>query len=351
MIDTDATVTLENAFVRLQVSRPSGRIHVFDKGAGRTIIEQSELIAEESAPGSWFDYHRTGRALPNVVDKIEVVENGAIRARLVIEGHIGQIPTRQNWFLYHDLAVVDILDELVWSHHPTPIMVQRTLPTDMKDPLVTYGVPFGANGWEEQQPKIGPHLGDEVSQEMYERIREVQHWIDFSTADHGVTVASDRRCIERAGGELRINLIYAGGDFAFFERHAHNTNRFSARTRLCAHPGDWRTGRSYRAGFSLLLPLVALSVADPLSSKSLAPVASLCQIPQDNIILTMIKCSEDGSATTLRGFEAEGRTTVASPSLLGSENRISETNLYEENPTSVNAVSWRPYEIKTLRIE
>jgi len=336
---------------RLEIKGPTGIVNLQDKVLGRAAAGIS-LQAEELMPfKKWFDHRPTGRLISNVVESVTVAENGPVRARIVIEGRIGQNPTRQEWILYHDMDYVDVVDHVTWEHHPSPILVQRVIPSGIAEPHVTYGVPFGANDWDNKQSNTGPHLRDEYSADVVERFREVLYWADVSASDGGLTVAMDRRVIERDGGTLKIALMIAGGRHSQFQQVALGNNHFSVRTRLRFHSGDWRASRAYRAGLALQMPMVGLSEHDPVTPKRLEPEASLCEGLPDNVVVTAIKRAETGEATVLRGYEASGQTVEGTPKLAGAACQVSEVDLMEEQPKPVSRVTWRPYEIKTLRFE
>jgi alpha-mannosidase len=345
-------LVVESPRFRLSVDRPSGNQTLFDKVLNRQVAGPLNLSAEEERlDKNWFRDETTGRTFPNLVEQVEVVENGCVRARISIEGRIGNVRTRQEWLLYRDAGYVDLVDTLIWEGPSPLVRVQRVMATGIAAPEVVYGVAFGANTWQNHQPNIEPKFADEIGADSWQRIREVQNWIDLGDADYGLTVASDHRAVELDAGTLRINLIRSGGWRDAFDTVPYGSNRFSIRTRLLPHQGDWKESAAYRAGWALNLPLTTITVNDPLSPKRLEPVASLCQSPARNVLITTIKRAEDATGTVVRGYEAEGGRATGSPVLAGEVSKISEVSLLEEQPRPVGEVVWQPNEIKTLKLE
>jgi alpha-mannosidase len=97
-------------------------------------------------------------------------------------------------------------------------------------------------------------------------------------------------------------------------------------------------------------PLFAVSVADPLSTKRLAPVASLCTGAPDNVIVTTIKGAESGDATVVRGFEAAGELTPATIQTPWHTGSMYEVDMLEERPLAAGAITWHAHEIKTIML-
>jgi alpha-mannosidase len=344
-LDEASKVVVESLRFRLEVERPTGRVSLYDKERDAVIAADMELVAYED--GS--EHHsRSGRSFPNTLEKIEVVENGIVRMRLCITGHIGRNRTLQEWILTRDMDYVEVIDHIDWEGHPSRIYTKRVIPIGVETPTVTYGVPFGTNGWDNRLPNSGPHLRDEYPADIVDRTREPLHWIDFGGKEGGVTISTERHTVECEDSALHIALLHAGGSrrpviVSWGDKH------FVTRTRLRSHEKGWAEANSHRDGMALFLPLFAVSEADPLSPKQLEPVAGLCDFAADNVIITTIKKAEAGEGTIVRGYEAQGRETGVTPLLAGGSGHWSEVDLLEANPRPVRGeVVWQPFEIKTL---
>lgn len=342
-------VVVESERFRLEIARPTGYVTVYDKALSRLVADGMELIGD--GVGRAHEDAQTGQVFPNAMERVEVVENGNIRARVLVRGRIGAHETLQEWIIPGHGDYVEVIDHIWWVDCLPDIFFKRILPLAIDQPQVTYGLPFGVNDWHNQIPGTGPHLpGSEPPAEVVARYRQPLHWIDVSGLGGGVTVSTERHAVERAGSTLRIALLHA--EKQRFPRYlAWGDQHYCTRTRLRSHAGDWRSAHSYRDGLALFWPLLAVSVADPLSPKRLEPVASLCSVPAENVIVTTIKRAEQGEATILRGFEVAGQETEARPQIAGAPVSLYEVDLLEENPRPVGSVVWHPYEIKTLRLE
>ena len=78
---------------------------------------------------------------------------------------------------------------------------------------------------------------------------------------------------------------------------------------------------------------------------------------QSNLIIETVKPCEDADrAFILRIYEAEGSRTVGKLNLGVEAVRVSETNMLEEvqkelGASAVTELTFRPFEIKTIRVE
>ncbi len=97
---------------------------------------------------------------------------------------------------------------------------------------------------------------------------------------------------------------------------------------------------AYRLGYPLLLG-------------EHAPFESMAQVTSSGVILETIKRSEDGNALVLRLYESLGRETTTALETRVMYERAVACNLLEEPeaPIDLSALSFRPYEIQTIRLE
>jgi alpha-mannosidase len=101
------------------------------------------------------------------------------------------------------------------------------------------------------------------------------------------------------------------------------------------HAGTWAEGDVVRQAASFNAPPIAAGVE---AHPGTWPAAgSLARCTPSNVVLTAIKVAEDGEDLILRGYETAGRETEA------------EIRLGLES--SKWTATWRPYEIKTLRLQ
>ena len=97
---------------------------------------------------------------------------------------------------------------------------------------------------------------------------------------------------------------------------------------------------AYRLGYPLLLG-------------EYASFESMAWVTNPNVILETIKRSEDGNALVLRLYESLGRETTTALETRAVFERAQACDLLEQpgGPIDLSALSLRPYEIKTIRLE
>ncbi|HKB90936.1 MAG TPA: glycosyl hydrolase-related protein, partial [Opitutaceae bacterium] len=98
-------------------------------------------------------------------------------------------------------------------------------------------------------------------------------------------------------------------------------------------------------------PLLAVSVLDHLSTKTLPTTHSFVSVSQDSLVISAMKKAERDDSLLLRFYEIEGQKIDATVGLLGRPAGFGEVNLLEEPGDEPGQARLRggPYEIKTLR--
>jgi alpha-mannosidase len=91
----------------------------------------------------------------------------------------------------------------------------------------------------------------------------------------------------------------------------------------------------------------------PLLTGEYAPFASIARTANPGVILETVKRSEDGKALVLRLYESLGRETTTALETRAAFSRAYYCNLLEQpgKPADLSALSFHPYEIKTIRME
>lgn len=122
---------------------------------------------------------------------------------------------------------------------------------------------------------------------------------------------------------------------------------------LSSAPGDWRASKAYRAGIGWNNPLLPISVADEITSKSLSPTRSFCSLEQDSLVLSTLKKADLGPSILLRVYEIEGLPVKTPVEFLGRRTTLGEVNLLEEdlNKTPQQVLRVGPYAIKTIKLK
>lgn len=353
--------TLENRFYQLSVDRATGRVTLFDKALGRDVCRDMEIVATEERGGNYIGIEPpTGRVVPALVDDVVVEETNAVRGVVRIASRIGDISITQRLTLYGELKRLDIENVVQWKS-PRFIRIEQLFPVACTNPAITYGVPFGANSATNLMLSTGPRASDEIKPESWRSSRLIQHWIYAADAEFGLAIATDHQQVRLGQHVIRAQML-RGTRFTSVKvvrgnevtsLHYPPPGQYTFRYSLSSGPGDWKAVKAYRAGLNFNNPLLAVSVVDSLSAKSLPPQQSFCALDADNLVLSALKKADRTEAIVVRAYEIEGAPAETTVRCLGRIRACAELNLLEEELglPATSVVRFSPYQIKTFRLE
>jgi len=202
--------------------------------------------------------------------------------------------------------------------------------TNITDGVATYEVPYG------HQERIADG-GEEPGQQWFDLTGSIEG------RPYGFAILNDCKYgFDVRDGVMRVTLLrspaYAHHDNGRYEADAcwpimdqgwHNM-KFS----LIPHVGDWRDARVVKRAWELNAPpVVHVESAHPGNHKM---QSGLLGTESENVLLSVIKCSEDGEDIIVRGYETAGRSA--------------ETRLHFPYFDKSFDLQFSPHEIKTLRI-
>ncbi len=357
---------LENQYYRVTVDKATGGVSIFDKQLSREVAKDMQIVgAEERGTNNVQPELNTGRSVPTIISETVAEENNPVRAVLRISGWTADIPIVQRLILYQGLKRLDIEDSLDWKE-PRLIRIEQLFPLQLSTAEMFYGVAFGANSVKNIMPGAGPRLStmtnlvDEIDLEAWQKYRMTQGWVFAGTSEWGVTVAASHQLVRLEKGLIRANMIrgqrYTSvriirGDEVttmHFPPPGHYVFKYS----LSSGSGDWKAMRSYQAGLGFNNPLIPVSVADEISTKSLPPTHSFCSVQGENLVISALKKSEGDGSIALRLYEIQGTKAETTVTFLGKQQSFRETNLLEQEsrPQDERVLQVNPYEIKTLKL-
>jgi len=342
--------TIENNFFRVKIDRKTGNLNIFDKQLEKDIIKNLGIIQmKERFKGEKLPRLFLGRRKYANVKKIEVKENGPVRTKIIIYGEKDNVKTMQEIILYEKLRRIDLKVSVDWKRkeklQPLRFSVASRIlldiPIQLTDkPNIVYGVPYGFNNLENVAPRSGPSPKDiwQTDRETWKKYREIQQWIDVSEKDFGVTIATNL-----VG--MRVNPPIA---VCLVRWPESCTANFSIRS----HKFGWKEAKAYRQGSELNNPLVSVTVNDTYTEKRLQPEMSFCHTDADNIIITVLKKSEEKNGVVLRFYEAEGKPTETNISFIKEIRSAVETDLLEKEKKALDGMSIQvnAQEIKTVKL-
>ena len=136
---------LENEYYRVSVDRATGRVGIWDKEIEPNGCEAtSKLRLRKSAVEmTSVTIPPTGRTIVNVINGVELEENGPVQTVMRITGDVGGIPIVQRLTLYQGLKRVDVEDRVDWKPGRS-MNIEQVFPLQQPNMEVRNGTPFGS---------------------------------------------------------------------------------------------------------------------------------------------------------------------------------------------------------------
>ena len=346
-------LTLENSLLRVVVDPKTGCIaSLFDK---RTNFESiatgacgNELIAFADNPkqyDAWnidADFEKTFTRL-DTADSVEMVEHGPLRAVIRVTRSWQHSKFVQDITLYAGLDRVDIVNGIDW--HETHVLLKAAFPLAAASGQATYEIPYGSierpttrnNSWEAAKFEV-PAL----------------RWADLGDGSHGFSLVNDSKYgYDAKGNVLRLSLLRSP---TWPDPDADREHHHFAYS-LYPHGGDWKKALTVRRGYEFNTKLKAVPVSQHIGA---SPVEkSFAGVNTENVVLTAVKKTEDGSALLFRFYEWAGKTSEVQLTVPAGATSATLTNLMEQpegSPLAVTrdskiTVPIHPYEIVSVRVD
>lgn len=331
--------SLENGWLRMEFDPATGYItNLFDKHQGIDLVRPGSAIAKPVAIADPSDTWSHGVLRFDDISgaftatKVELVENGPVRAVLRVWSAYQSSTLIQDFILYAELPQVEVRVTVDWRERFT--MLKLLFPLNLDQTEATYEIPYGVI-----------HRPENGEEEPY------QGWLDLtgvSPADpefrYGLSILNDGKySASIENGEIGFTVlrspIYAHHDpyvpdpatrdYSYIDQGIQHFTYT-----LLPHPGDWTDAQSVRRAAELNQP--AIPMIETYHTGPLPPAASHLAVEPDTIAMGSLKRAEDDDALIVRCYETAGRPTRATIHL-PAWNRLVET-------------SFSPFEIKTFRI-
>jgi len=238
--------------------------------------------------------------------------------------------------------------------------LQQLFPLQEQKAAIHYGVPFGANSFDNIMPKSGPRAVDEIKADSWKQVRHIHDWIHAGNAEWGLTIAANQQLMKVEDGLIRAEMlrgprytsvkVVRGQEVTSMQYPPIGTYVF--RYSLSAGRGDWKTAKSYRTGMDFNNALVPVSVVDRISTRSLPPTNSFASVTPENLVISAVKKADRDESLVLRLYEIEGSRAETALEFLGRKPEFRELNLLEEetDPAAHRVLKVTPYGIKTLKL-
>ncbi|MDJ1007706.1 MAG: glycoside hydrolase family 38 C-terminal domain-containing protein [Paracoccaceae bacterium] len=343
-----AGAVLENPLLRLRLDRSGRVVSLQDLAADREVITGdapgNQLQLFEDRPISWdawdidafFEDRRED--IDNPV-RFELIEQGPLRATVLVEHLFRRSRVRQRIQLWHNSRRIDFATELDW--HESHFLLKAAFPVAVRSRKATYDIQWGTV----ERPT---HRRTSWDYAMFEV--PGHKWCDLSEAGYGVALLNDCKYgYDVRDSVMRLTLVKC----ATMPDPGADNGRHVFTYSLYPHTGGWTNG-------------VRAAAADLNSRVYAKPVAAtgragkgepLVTVSRQNVIVETVKPADDGEGVVFRLYEAEGRRGEATLTFDRDVARATLTDLLEDPLAALPLVSDRalrvalgPHEIKTLRV-
>ena len=310
----------------------------------QTVLDRTNDVITAVPTGEFF---RAG----DFPSTVTVIENGPVKATILIEGKFIDSVRRQEITLYDKLNRVDMKTSIDWLGR-NYVALMLTFPLNLESSSNTVvNVPYGAVNLTD----VAPGFWVKPTDPLQFKVRGVQHWVDITDSGGGATLSTNWPCFDFTMTTSAVILWAMDNEDSFFsgpryrQRGTH-TLTFS----LTPHQGGWRMAQAYRQGLSTTYPFIPVMTSQ--HSAFLPREMSFMKIEGSNIVLTALKKAENGRGYILRLYEAEGKERSFTIEFYRDVKECWETNLLEEDTKGLTFYKKQvdlqipPYEIKTIRV-
>lgn len=349
---SELTVTksrLSNRFFDVQLDDRLQIISLYDKRSKREIIKEGQpanrLTAYEDKPfhyDAWnIEMYYQLKSWPvDSVQSVEVVESGPVRGCLRVTRRFLNSLITQSVYLYAELPRIDFANEIDWKENQ--ILLRTSFPLDIHANEATYEIQYGNvarpthfnTSWDTARFEVCAHK-----------------WADLSEEGYGVSLLNDCKYgYDIHDGVMSMSLIksacYPNPD----ADKEHHTFVYS----LYPHLGDFKRGDTVRQAYSLNNPMTSVVIG--LQQGELPQSDSLVSCDADNVMVEVLKKSEEGKADIVRLYECYNRRAAVTLTFDRELSSAADCDMLEHETnrlsTEGNCLSFeiKPYEIKTIKL-
>ncbi len=324
---------LENEFLQVSFSA-SGTLNIYDRQNNKELFSGGaagcKAVIINDPSDTWSHDIKTFSdeigAFGNATFK--VLENGPLRATMRVITTYGNSTLTIDWMLCSGSRNLEARVTLDWHEHLK--MLKFSFPVNVVSPVATYETPYGnieraTNGYEDPG----------------------QRWIDvtgkYNESLYGLTVINDAKYgYSVPENDLRISVarsaVYAHHNPRVLDMKAEHLWQDQGiqtfRMLLVPHADTWKKNNIVRTAEEFIAP--SMFIYQGIHDGALPKSNSFLSIDPQNIIVSSIKIAESGEDLIFRCVETSG---IVSEAILDLKFGNKKWN-----------GSFRPYEIKTLRM-
>ena len=340
---------IETGRMKLNLNDKGQLVSIVDKVRNRELLKEgrvgNELRVFEDRPMNYDNwdidiyYREKSWAVDNLID-IEVLEQGPIRGALKLSYTFLNSTIEQIIYVYNHTSRIDFKHFIDWDQ--SQLLLKTNFPADINSTQATYEIQYGNikrnttenNTWDVAQFEVVGHK-----------------WADLSETGFGISILNDSKYGYRIkDGEMELTLIKSGiepNPVSDREKHYFVYSLFS-------HEGDY-TQDVIKEAYDLNYKIHTIKVEANSQGKKVRN--SFVTTDKENIIIEVMKKSEDQKDTIIRLYESQNKRTKVNLEFLLSYSEIIRTNLLEEDEyrlaedTNKLFLTIKPFEIVTLRLK
>ncbi len=275
----------------------------------------------------------------NIVDELissTFSVDGSLRCTVSFKWKYNLSIIEQNIHFYRDSKRIDFETQVDWQE--TRKLLKVAFPVDIRALDATYDMQFG-------NIKRPTHWNTSWDLSRFEVC--AHQWADLSQRDYGVSLLNDSKYgYDIHDNIMRLSLLKS----PIFPDTEGDKGIQKFTYSLLPHKGDWDTGGTIKAAWQLNDPLTVMTGS--FSKKS----GQVIDLQGSGILIDSIKKAEDSSSIIIRLHESiggSGKAEITSPFTITSwqEVDMKEIPIADEHFDKIIQLSFRPYEIKTLKIK
>lgn len=320
------------------------------KPAGREVLKKGRtgnvITAYEDRPSRWENwdierYYKDKSWQVNNVLESRIIETGPVRAGILVKRQFENSTITQKIYIYNNIPRIDFDTTIEWKEKD--ILLKAGFPVDINSNKAGFDIQYGNiersthenTSWDAAQFEVWQHK-----------------WVDISEDDFGVSLLNSCNygCSTKFN-DINLTLLKSGTyPNTDADRGIHHLV-YS----LYPHKGDFKRGGTVKEAYNLNMALFTC-IKNNLQG-TLEDNLSLISTNRENILVEVIKKSEDGIGYIARIYECYNRRTMANIKFAFPVHEAFECDMLENTKRKITCgndgiiLDFNPYEIKTILLK